>query len=392
MARRILTIVGTRPEAIKMAPVVLALQSCAGLDSKFCVTGQHRQMLDDVLKTFSIVPDFDLNLMTEKQDPIQLLVGALTAIRDVLTRHRPDLVLVHGDTTTSLAAALAAYHERIPFAHVEAGLRTGHLCAPFPEEGNRALVSRLASQHFAPTPGARDNLLAEGVPASLIKVTGNTVVDALKLTLEKNKKTPGSKWVESFGPSLYEAILSHRERLILVTCHRRETFGTDLESVCQAIRELANGHRDWRFLYPVHLNPQAKGPVHEILNGLDNVSLLEPLSYAPFVWLMSQVDLIITDSGGIQEEAPSLGKPLLAIREVTERSEAILSGSARLIGVDPKGIVAAAEETLLDDRVYRQMARVCHPFGDGIAAGRIRAALLDEALPDFVPQSNLVQA
>lgn len=375
-----------------MAPVVLALQSCAGLDSRLCVTGQHRKMLDDVLDAFAICPDIDLDLMTENQGLSELFSNALRAISEVLLEHQPDLVLIHGDTTTTLAAALAAFHERIPIAHVEAGLRTGSLSAPFPEEGNRVLTSRLASQHFAPTARAKDDLMKEGVPASSIKVTGNTVVDALHCMREKTAGYPGHVWEKSLGPSLFATIQSHRDRLVLVTCHRRETVGADLENICRAIRDLAIRHKDWRFLYPVHLNPLVRRTVHEILSGLETVTLLEPLTYAPFVWLMTQVDLIVTDSGGIQEEAPSLGKPLLVMREVTERPEAIAAGSARLVGTETGSIMAGIEQVLLDDQLYHRMARIHNPFGDGLAAKRIRGALIGETLPDFEPLPDLVQA
>ena len=388
MARHILTIIGTRPEAIKMAPVVLALRSCSALESRLCVTGQHRKMLDDVLDAFAIAPDADLNLMKVGQDPSQLMARALMAIHEELLAHRPDLVLVHGDTTTSLAAALAAFHARIPIAHVEAGLRTGRLTAPFPEEGNRLLTSRLTSLHFAPTPRARQNLIDEGVHASQIKVTGNTVVDALRIMLAKITASPVEAWRESLGSSAFEAIQSNKSRSILVTCHRRETFGVELESVCGAIRDIAVRHRDWHFLYPVHPNPQVRGPVHQILSGIENVHLLAPLSYAPFVWMMNRVDLIVTDSGGIQEEAPALGKPVLAMRKVTERAEAIEAGTARLIGTDPERIIVGVEETLSNDRVYRRMARVHDSFGDGRATERILGALTGADLPDFEPLSE----
>jgi UDP-N-acetylglucosamine 2-epimerase (non-hydrolysing) len=375
VTRRILTVFGTRPEAIKMAPLVLGLAEAEGIESRLCVTAQHRQMLDQVLNLFGLVPDYDLDLMGTNQDLYDITCRALTGLRDVLRADRPDVVLVHGDTTTCFAAALAAFYEQIPVGHVEAGLRTGDLRAPFPEEANRSLVGRLARYHFAPTAGARANLLAENVPDETIWVTGNTVIDALLQVRDKVSQYPAGHWQAHFGDALYQRITDPARKLILITGHRRENFGQGFIDLCQAIRDLAIAHPDWDMLYPVHLNPNVRRPVFEILGGQANIHLTEPQDYAPFVWLMDRCDLILTDSGGIQEEGPALGKPVLVMRQVTERPEAVTAGTVRLVGTDRARIVAGVTEVLLNPAVYAAMAQAHNPYGDGRAVPRIIAVL-----------------
>ena len=328
-------------------------------------------MLDQVLDLFEIAPDYDLDLMRPGQDLYDLTARVLTGMKPVLADARPDILLVQGDTTTCFAAALAAFYAGIPVGHVEAGLRTGDMTAPFPEEGNRVLVSRLARLHFAPTAASRGNLLAEGIPADRITVTGNTVIDALLSVREKAGMTGGAG---ALDPETCGDWIAGRHR-VLVTGHRRESFGSGFESLCSAIRALAERHPDWRFVYPVHLNPNVREPVGRILRGLTNVALIEPLEYLPFVWLMDSADVILTDSGGIQEEGPSLGKPVLVMRTVTERPEAVEAGTVMLVGTDKGKIVDGVEAVLLDDAVYDRMARAHNPYGDGRAAGRIADVL-----------------
>lgn len=375
MTRRVLSVFGTRPEAIKMAPVVLGLARADGIESKVCVTAQHRQMLDQVLNLFKIKPDHDLNLMAPGQDLFDITTRSLLGLRDVLRQERPDIVLVHGDTTTCFAAALAAFYENIPVGHVEAGLRTGDLRAPFPEEANRSLVGRIASYHFAPTEGSRRNLLAESVKPDHVWVTGNTVIDALLMVRDMVGGYGADHWREHFGAKLYERIVDPARKLILITGHRRENFGQGFIDLCSAIRDLANAHPDWDLLYPVHLNPNVRKPVYDILEGLSNVMLIEPEDYAPFVWLMDHSDMILTDSGGIQEEGPALGKPVLVMRNVTERPEAVEAGTVMLVGTDREKIVAGVESVLLDVAVYGAMSHAHNPYGDGHAVERIVAVL-----------------
>lgn len=375
MTLRVLSIFGTRPEAIKMAPVVLGLAQADGIESKVCVTAQHREMLDQVLDLFKIKPDHDLNLMAPGQDLFDITARSLLGLRDVLRQERPDVVLVHGDTTTCFAAALAAFYENIPVGHVEAGLRTGDLRAPFPEEANRSLVGRIASYHFAPTEGSRRNLLAESVNPDRIWVTGNTVIDALLMVRDMVSAYGDEHWREHFGAKLYARIIDPARKLILITGHRRENFGQGFIDLCSAIRDLANAHPDWDLLYPVHLNPNVRKPVYDILEGLDNVMLIEPEDYAPFVWLMDHSDMILTDSGGIQEEGPALGKPVLVMRNVTERPEAVEAGTVLLVGTDREKIVAGVERVLLDSTVYSAMSHAHNPYGDGHAVKRIIEAL-----------------
>jgi UDP-N-acetylglucosamine 2-epimerase (non-hydrolysing) len=364
-------IFGTRPEAIKMAPVVKALEAAQGIESLVCVTAQHRQMLDQVLELFAIKPDFDLNIMTNGQDLFDVTTRALLGLRDVLRQTRPDLVLVHGDTTSCFTGALAAFYEGIEVGHVEAGLRTGDLKAPFPEEANRSLVGRLASLHFAPTPTARENLLRENIADSQIHVTGNTVIDALLYVRDKVSNFPVSYWLLLFGTKLYDAFTNPRFKKILVTGHRRENFGKGFEDLCQAIRDMAVAHPNWVVVYPVHLNPNVQKPVSRILSDLPNVHLIKPQDYAPFVWLMNQCDVILTDSGGIQEEGPSLGKPVLVMRDVTERPEAVEAGTVKLVGTDRDKIIHVLRQLLMDDLVYERMSKAHNPYGDGNASESI---------------------
>lgn len=371
MPKRVMTVFGTRPEAIKMAPVALALAAEPQLDSLICVTAQHRQMLDQVMRIFDLNADIDLNVMQPGQDLYDVTSRVLLGMRDVLKREKPDLVLVHGDTTTCFAAALAAFYQGIPVGHVEAGLRTGNLLAPFPEEANRSLVGRITEMHFAPTVRARQNLLAENIAPEKILVTGNTVIDALLIARDKVTKMPVSTWSESIGSQLCERIQQRNGRFVLITGHRRENFGQGFIDLCNAIRTLALSHPDWLLVYPVHLNPNVQKPVLEILSELPNVHLIEPMEYLPFVWLMDQCDLILTDSGGIQEEGPSLGKPVLVMREVTERPEALDAGTVKLVGTDKQRIIDAVELLLRDERAYRAMANATNPFGDGTAAQQI---------------------
>ncbi len=376
MTLKVLTVFGTRPEAIKMAPVVLALQNEAEIESIVCVTAQHRQMLDQVLNLFNIQPDYDLDLMAPNQDLFDITAKVLLGLRDVLKQAQPDIVLVHGDTTTCFAAGLASFYQNIKLGHVEAGLRTGNLRAPFPEEANRTLVGRLADFHFAPTESSRQNLLKEGVPEENIIVTGNTVIDALLIVRDKVINKPASDWQQKFGEDLYQKIISPERKLILITGHRRENFGQGFIDLCQAIKELAEKHPDWDLVYPVHLNPNVQKPVYEILNDLVNVHLIEPLDYEPFVWMMNQSDLILTDSGGIQEEGPSLGKPVLVMREVTERPEAVDAGTVLLVGTDKEKIVNGVEQVLSDESVYSRMSKAHNPYGDGKSCERIIKKLL----------------
>lgn len=371
MTLRVLTVFGTRPEAIKMAPVVLGLQQAEGIESLVCVTAQHREMLDQVLKLFEITPDYDLNIMKPGQDLYDVTANALLGMRDVLRDCKPDLVLVHGDTTTCFAAALAAFYEQVKVGHVEAGLRTGDMSAPFPEEANRSLVGRLTSYHFAPTEGAKQNLLKENVNEASITVTGNTVIDALLMVRDKVNLISDKDWKDQFGESLFNRILDTERKLILITGHRRENFGQGFVDLCGAIKSLANNHPDWDLIYPVHLNPNVQKPVNEILGGVENVFLIAPQDYAPFVWLMDKCDLILTDSGGIQEEGPSLGKPVLVMRDVTERPEAVNAGTVKLVGTNKEKIIRNVEDVLLNESEYLEMSKAHNPYGDGNAVKRI---------------------
>lgn len=366
----VLLVFGTRPEAIKMAPVVASLKSSDRIRVKVCVTAQHRQMLDQVLNLFRITPDFDLDLMRDGQDLTDITSRVIQEIRPVMAELRPSMVLVHGDTTTAMASALAAFYARIPIAHVEAGLRTNDIYSPWPEEMNRRLVGRLASVHFAPTNTARDNLLSENCSPKAIHVTGNTVIDALLEVcrcLDADAKL-AEKEADRFR------FLDPNKRTILVTGHRRENFGTGFESICQAILRLA-ARGDVNIVYPVHLNPNVREPVNRLLHAAPNVFLIEPLDYLPFAFLMRNSYLVLTDSGGIQEEAPSLGKPVLVMRSNTERPEAVEAGTVRLVGTDPSCIFDAASSLLDDTSTYQAMSEAHNPYGDGLAGMRIRRVL-----------------
>ena len=368
---RILTVFGTRPEAIKMAPLVKQLDAAADIDSRVCVTAQHRQMLDQVLELFDIRPQHDLDIMRPGQDLYAITATILQRIGEVYAEVTPDIVLVHGDTTTTFAATLAAFYQRIPVGHVEAGLRTGNLYSPWPEEANRRLTGALAALHFAPTEASRDNLLRENVSADRIVVTGNTVIDALLRVTERLQADPALAQAQAARfPMLRDGA-----RLVLITGHRRENFGGGFERICQAIARLARQFPDTDFLYPVHLNPNVREPVNRLLSGIDNVHLIEPQDYLPFVWLMTRSHVILTDSGGIQEEAPSLGKPVLVMRDTTERPEAVDAGTVRLVGTDLEGIVDGVATLLTDDEAWRRMSFAHNPYGDGLACQRIVDAL-----------------
>lgn len=367
MTFRTLCAFGTRPEAIKMAPLALALAADPRFDARICVTAQHRQMLDQVLSLFGLVPDFDLDLMTPGQDLTDVTCGVLSGMRGVLDAFRPDLVLVHGDTATTFATTLAAYYRQIPVAHVEAGLRTGNLYSPWPEEANRKLTGALAALHFAPTEQARGNLLAEGVDPASVHVTGNTVIDAL---LDVVGRIEGDAALRTSLAARF-GFLSPEKRLLLVTGHRRESFGGGFERICAALAATARKHPDLEVVYPVHLNPNVQEPVNRLLSGIPNVHLIAPLDYLPFVYLMHRAHLILTDSGGVQEEAPSLGKPVLVMRDTTERPEAVAAGTVRLVGTDERAITGGIDRLLADPAEYERMSFAHNPYGDGRACARI---------------------
>lgn len=378
MRLKVLTVFGTRPEAIKMAPLAKLLASDGRFDARLCVTAQHRQMLDQVLDLFSLKPDYDLNLMRPGQGLSDLTCAILGGIEPALNDFRPDVVLVHGDTTTTFATTLACYYAKIAVGHVEAGLRTGNLYSPWPEEANRRLTGALCAYHFAPTDGARRNLLAEGVTSDRIVVTGNTVIDALlevagRLRADASlRKQVGDKF----------PFLSDDRRLILVTGHRRESFGAGFERICRALAHIAGAHPELDIVYPVHLNPNVREPVNRYCGGVGNIHLIAPLDYLPFVYLMMRCHLVLTDSGGIQEEAPSLGKPVLVMRDTTERPEAIAAGTVRLVGTDDETIIGSVEELLTDEDVHRTMSLAHNPYGDGKACPRIVDALSGWAMPN----------
>jgi UDP-N-acetylglucosamine 2-epimerase (non-hydrolysing) len=364
---KVLTVFGTRPEGIKMAPLVKALANSANIESRVCVTAQHRQMLDQVLELFEITPDYDLNIMKPGQTLSGITSEILTRIEPVLKEFQPDLVLVHGDTSTTFATTLAAYYQRIAVGHVEAGLRTGNIYSPWPEEANRKLTGALANLHLAPTELSQKNLLQEGVDQDTIHVTGNTVIDAL-LWVKKKLETN-----QDLNQSLRDRFPFLRDdaRLVLITGHRRENFGDGFERICAAIRSLASDFPGVDFLYPVHLNPNVREPVGRILQGVTNVHLIEPQDYLPFVYLMTRSHIILTDSGGIQEEAPSLGKPVLVMRDTTERPEAVAAGTVKLVGTDGQQIVEAVTTLLTNEIEYNRMSFSHNPYGDGKACERI---------------------
>jgi len=362
-----LCIFGTRPEAIKMAPVIHRLQSNQRIYNKICVTGQHQQLLDSVLNVFSIKPDFNLQVMADNQDLSSLTVKILSGLDEIFKQFKPHLVLVHGDTTTTFVASLAAYYHRIPVAHIEAGLRTGNIYSPWPEEANRKLTGHLAKYHFAPTELSRNNLLQEGISAKSIYVTGNTVIDALHDTVAKINSQPELRLqLQNKFP-----FLSAGRRMLLVTGHRRENFGDGFERICKALAEVAQRFPDIDIVYPVHLNPRVQQPVKQLLSAINNIFLIDPVEYLPFVYLMQSSFLILTDSGGIQEEAPALGKPVLVMRETTERPEAIAAGTVILVGTDIDKIVNHVAQLLTDDQLYARMSCAQNPYGDGKSAARI---------------------
>jgi len=367
LVKKILTVFGTRPEAIKMAPLVLALAADERIDAKLCVTAQHREMLDQVLELFEIEADFDLNIMQPNQTLNDLTASILIGLKPILEEFQPDVVLVHGDTTTTFAASLAAYYQEIKIGHVEAGLRTGNIYSPWPEEANRKLTSIITNYHFAPTTSSKNNLLKEGVPKNDIIVTGNTVIDALFWVREKLQADQSLTVSLAAG---FEFLDPHK-KLILVTGHRRESFGGGFERICNALRQIAIMHPQVQIVYPVHLNPNVQEPVNRLLKDSHNIFLIEPQQYLSFCYLMDKAFVVLTDSGGVQEEAPSLGKPVLVMRETTERTEAIEAGTVRLVGTD-KDVIADEVNTLLNNVAeYEKISDAHNPYGDGNAVQRI---------------------
>jgi UDP-N-acetylglucosamine 2-epimerase (non-hydrolysing) len=369
--KKILTVFGTRPEAIKMAPLVHALAADDRFDAKVCVTAQHREMLDQVLGLFEIRPDFDLNLMKPGQDLTDITCGILQGIKPILAEFKPDYVLVHGDTATTLSTTLAAYYQQIKVGHVEAGLRTRNIYSPWPEEGNRKLTGAIADLHFAPTELSQKNLLEENVDSNKIIVTGNTVIDALHDVITKLETNIELK----LSLEAKFNFLDENKRIVLITGHRRESFGGGFERICEAIAQMAKAFPDVEFVYPMHLNPNVREPVNRLLAELNNVFLIEPLDYLPFVYLMNKAYVLLTDSGGIQEEAPSLGKPVLVMRDTTERPEAVDAGTVKLVGTNVKTIVNELSELLSNEEAYKVMSFAHNPYGDGKACARILDAL-----------------
>ena len=381
--KKVMLVFGTRPEAIKMAPLVKEFQKQPKrVETVVCVTGQHREMLDQVLKIFDIKPDYDLNIMKQGQDLYDVTARVLTGMRDVLKEVKPDVVLVHGDTTTSTAAALAAFYQQIPVGHVEAGLRTHNIYSPWPEEMNRLLTGRLATYHFSPTPLSRNNLIKESVDDRNIIITGNTVIDALYWVVDKikNNKELDNELEDILSKAGYDVNrLNNGKKLVLITGHRRENFGDGFINMCTAIKDLTVKYPDLDFVYPMHLNPNVRKPIHEVfgenLSGLKNMFFIEPLEYLSFVYLMEKSSIVLTDSGGIQEEAPGLGKPVLVMRDTTERPEAVEAGTVKLVGTDAEAIVSNVTALLQDKEMYKRMSETHNPYGDGQACERIMVAL-----------------
>ena len=373
--KKILLVFGTRPEAIKMAPLVKTLQrDTEHFETRVCVTAQHRQMLDQVLEVFDIVPEYDLNIMAPNQDLYDITSKVLMGLREVLKDFHPDVVLVHGDTTTSMAASLAAFYMQIPVGHVEAGLRTYNMLSPWPEEMNRQVTDRICTYYFAPTEQSKANLLRENIAEEKIYITGNTVIDALLMAVDIISTTPGVE--EKMSKELSEKGYTVGEReYVLVTGHRRENFGDGFLHICKAIKELAALNPEMDIVYPVHLNPNVQKPVYELLSGLSNVYLISPLDYLPFIYAMQHSTLLLTDSGGVQEEAPSLGKPVLVMRDTTERPEAVEAGTVKLVGTNAEAIVSNVTALLHDEELYKKMSETHNPYGDGQACERIMAAL-----------------
>lgn len=364
--KKIMCVFGTRPEAIKMAPVVKAIEQNENLQSLVAVTAQHREMLDQVLQLFHIEPDYDLNLMKQGQTLTDITSGVLRGLEEIFKKERPDLVLVHGDTTTTFAAALAAFYQQIPVGHVEAGLRSGNMYSPYPEEANRKLTGVMTTLHFSPTPEARQNLLRENIGDAAIFVTGNTVIDALLVT---------AKQTYQFEDAVLQQLLDSPGKKVLITAHRRENQGTPMVHIFQAVRRLHETLPDIQFIFPIHKNPKVRELAAQILGDLERVHIIEPLDYEPFANVMARVDLILTDSGGVQEEAPALGKPVLVLRDTTERPEAVKAGTVALVGTDEKLIYNTALQLLTDDDAYHKMANAVNPYGDGKASGRIMQAI-----------------
>ena len=382
--KTVMLVFGTRPEAIKMAPLVKEFQKhSSDFITQVCVTGQHREMLDQVLKLFEITPDYDLNIMKQGQDLYDITARVLVGMRDVLKEAQPDAVLVHGDTTTSTAAALAAFYQQIPVGHVEAGLRTHNIYSPWPEEMNRQITGRISAYNFAPTPLSRENLLKENIDSKSIYVTGNTVIDALHTVVAKvkNDSTLNASLTEELKYCGYDTSrLEGGKKMVLITGHRRENFGDGFISMCTAIKDLTLKYPDVDFVYPMHLNPNVRRPIHEVfgedLNNLGNMFFIEPLEYLSFVFLMEKSNIVLTDSGGIQEEAPGLGKPVLVMRDTTERPEALSAGTVKLVGTDYNKIVGEVSRLLDDAEYYHQMSHAVNPYGDGLACGRIVETLI----------------
>ena len=373
--KRILTVFGTRPEAIKMAPLVHSFAADDRFNSRLCVTAQHREMLDQVLDLFKITPDYDLNLMKSGQTLNQITARILIELKPILEEFKPDIILVHGDTATTFAVSLCAYYEQIAVGHVEAGLRTGNLYSPWPEEGNRKLTGALAKYHFAPTISSKQNLLDENYAKENITVTGNTVIDALLMV--KGNIDKDAELRVSLAASF--PMLDENKRLILVTGHRRESFGAGFERICEALAITAARYPNAQILYPLHLNPNVREPVNRFLRDIDNVFLIDPQEYLPFIYLMTRAHIILTDSGGIQEEAPSLAKPVLVMRETTERPEAVAAGTVKLVGTDVKNITSAINELMDNEEAYNEMSYAHNPYGDGNASKKILNALLNKS-------------
>lgn len=380
--KTVMLVFGTRPEAIKMAPLVKAFEKHPqDFTTLVCVTGQHREMLDQVLHLFDIVPDYDLNIMKQGQDLYDVTARVLVGMRDVLKQAKPDVVLVHGDTTTSTAAALAAFYQQIPVGHVEAGLRTHDIYSPWPEEMNRQITGRIATYHFAPTPLAQKNLLKENIPPQHITVTGNTVIDALYAVVEKiqQDQSLSGQLTERLQAAGYDPLRTEQgRRLVLITGHRRENFGEGFHNICRAIKTLSEKYPEVDFVYPMHLNPNVRRPIAEVFGQQHGANLffIEPLEYLEFVFLMGKSTLVLTDSGGIQEEAPGLGKPVLVMRDTTERPEALAAGTVHLVGTDYDRITGEVSRLLDDEAYYESMSRAVNPYGDGLACGRIVSIFL----------------
>lgn len=389
MQHKIMFVFGTRPEAIKFAPLILS----ASANNKFlplvCVTSQHREMLHQVLKVFSIKPDFDLDIMKPSQDLFDITVSVMQGMKSVINQSRPDVICVQGDTTTAFAASVASFYSRIPIAHIEAGLRTGDMSSPFPEEGSRALIGRMAQYHFCPTERAKQNLIQEGLSEKWVRVTGNTVIDAIKTVCGKYDLSEFLQWLDLFGEKLTTILNDQSKDVVLITGHRRESFGAGFRNICTGIAKLARHFPQTTFIYPAHLNPNVQGPVLDMLSNIPNIYLIYPLDYLPFVALMNRSKIILTDSGGIQEEAPSLGKPVLVMRNTTERPEAVDAGTAILVGTESESIFKHASELLSSHEKYTKMSQVANPFGDGKSSIRI-LDLLSQFLDEKVRKREIL--